>query len=137
MTIKDCIDNLVTRNEELNNFIETINQQNDADEALTKYLDYLNETNYNSALSLSFSYVLQMSNDPTLFQQFELTDIERLYDSYLKLFDRCSDIYIDAANFADTIIDNKGKAKEIVETGISKMKIQLAELEDLKKNLNT
>jgi len=137
MTIKDCIDKLVTRNEELNNFIETINQQNDADEALTEYLDYLNETNYNSALSLSFSYVLQMSNDPTLFQQFELTDIERLYDSYLKLFDRCSDIYIDAANFADTIIDNKGKAKEIVETGISKLKIQLAELEDLKKNLNT
>ena len=137
MTIKDCIDNLVTRNEELNNFIETTNKTNDADKALAEYLDYLNETNYNSALSLSFSYVLQMSSDPTLFEQFELTDIERLYDSYLRLFDRCSDIYIDAANFADAIINNKGKAKEIVETGISRLRIQLAELEDLQKDLNT
>lgn len=137
MTIKDCIDNLVTRNEELNSFIEKTNMQSDADKALKEYLDYLRETNYNSALSLSFSYVLQMLNDPTLFTQFELTDIERLYDSYLELFDRCSDIYIDAANFADAVMDNNQKAKKIVEAGISKLKIQLAELEDLQRDLNT
>ena len=137
MTVKDCIDNLVGRNEELNSFVEATYKKNDADRALTDYVNYLNETNYNSALSLQFSYVLQMSNDPTLFEQFELKDIERLYDSYLKLFDKCSEIYIDAANFADTVMNDKSRAKQVVEIGISKLKIQLAELEDLEKDLNS
>lgn len=136
MTVKDCIDKLVARNEELNTFIEATNKKNDADKALTDYVNYFNETNYNSALSLQFSYVLQISNDSALFEQFELEDIERLYDSYLELFDKCSDVYIDAANFSDAIMDNKFRAKEIVEMGISKLKIQLAELEDLAKDLN-
>lgn len=137
MTIKDCIDNLIARNGELNSFIETTNKSNNADKALTEYINYLNDRNYNSALSLQFSYVLQMSNDPTLFEQFELKDIGRLYDSYLELFDKCSDVYIDAANFSDAIMDNKIRAKEIVKTGVRKLKIQLAELEELEKDLNT
>jgi hypothetical protein len=136
MTVKDCIDKLVARNKELNSFIEAANKKNDADKALTDYLNYLAEVSYNSALSLQFSYVLQMSRDPTLFEQFELRDIERLYDSFLELFDNCSDIYIDAANFADAIMDNKDRAMEIIETGISKLKTQLAELEELQKDLN-
>lgn len=137
MTVKDCIDNLVAQNEEMNRFIEATNKKNDADKALTDYVNYFNETAYNSALSLQFSYVLQMSSDPIRFEQFELKDIARLYDSYLELFDKCSDVYIDAANFSNAVMDNKSRAKEIVEIGISKLKIQLAELEDLAKDLNT
>ena len=53
------------------------------------------------------------------------------------LCDKCSDVYIDAANFSDAVMDNKSKAKEIVEIGIRKLKIQLAELEELEKDLNS
>ncbi len=42
---------------------------------------------------------------------------------------------IDAANFAEAVMDDKIKAKQIVDIGISKLKTQLTELEDLQKEL--
>ncbi len=136
MDIKECIINLVTKNKEIQTFIYETNKKS-ADDALLDYVNYIKQSNYNSGLSLSFAYVLQFGSDPTLFEQYELKDIQLLYDSFMDLNNYCLDIYIDAANFAEAVMDDKIKAKQIVDIGISKLKTQLTELEDLQKELDS
>lgn len=136
MDIKECIINLVSKNKEIQTFIHETNKKN-ADDALLDYVNYIKESNYNSGLSLSFAYVLQFGSDPAIFEQYELNHIQLLYDSFTDLNNYCFDIYIDAANFAEAVMDDKIKAKQIVDIGIDKLKTQLTELEELRKELNS
>ena len=130
MEVKDYIDKLASRNREVHNFIEQTFKKTDADKAIVDYCSHLKHAEYNSGLSLSYANVLQFCSDPKLGEQFEGNDIEKLYDSLLQLNKYCSDIYIDAANFA-LRLGNKRKAQQIIEMGIVKLKTQLAELENL------
>jgi hypothetical protein len=136
MNLKDAIDNLIRQNREMNDFLDTANN-NHADDALVNYENFLKQSNYNAALSLYFANVLQFASNPELSDQFEMKDIEQLYDSFLELNEKCSDIYIDAANFADETLNNKIKAKEIAERGIERLQVQIAELEELLKDVST
>lgn len=43
---------------------------------------------------------------------------------------------IDAANFADAVMDNKQKAKKLVNEGIKQLEVQLKELKELSTLLN-
>lgn len=136
MNLKECINNLTAANKNAKDFIEATNKKG-ADDALLNYVDYIKQSNYNSGLSLQFAYVLQFCSDPTLFEQYELKDIQLLYDSFINLNNYCLDIYIDAANFAEAVMDDKVIAKQIVDIGIRKLKTQLAELQELEKELNS
>ena len=127
MNLKDSLDKLIISNKEACAFIKKTNEQS-ADTAIKDYSEYLLKTNYNSGLSLSFAYLLQFGSDPTIYEQYELKDIELLYESFIELNNYCLDIYIDAANFAEAVLDNKVRARQIVDIGINKLKIQLAEL---------
>ena len=109
MLVKVSIDKLISQNRELLNFIKKTSNKN-ADDAIVNYSHFLKQSNYNAALSVQFANLLQLSNDSSLYGQFELKDIESLFDSFLELNQYCSDIYIDAANFADTVMDDKQKA---------------------------
>jgi hypothetical protein len=136
MTLKNCIDNFIAENEAANNFIEENNKKN-ADEGVIDCVNCLNESKYNSLLGLSFANKLQLLNDPFLVEQFELKDIELLYDNLLALNEKYLNIYVDAAYFADSVLDNNNRAKEIVEIGINKLQKQLLELEELQKKLSS
>ena len=130
MNLKDTIHNLARQNKELNAFIDTAFNQN-ADDSIVDFVNFLNLSGYNSIISLYFAHVLQSASDPKLSEQFDLEDIELLYESFLVLNDKCSDIYIDAANFAESVLNNKTKAKQIAEYGIERLQIQINELKEL------
>ncbi len=130
MTIRDNIQKLIKQNREVDGFLETASS-NHADDALIDYLNFLKQSGYSGAMSLYFANLLQFVSDPDLSEQFGAEDIEQLYDSFLKLSEKCSDIYIDAASFADHTLNDKAKAKRIAELGIKRMQIQIAELEAL------
>jgi hypothetical protein len=136
MNLKDVIHNLIKQNKEVSAFLETANNGH-ADYALVTYANFLTQSSYNAALSLYFANTLQFASDPEISEQFEPKDIEELYDSLLTLNEKCSDIYIDAANFADDTLNNKIKAKEIAEIGIKRLQIQIAELEELLKDVGS
>jgi len=135
MLVKETIARLVQRNQEVMAFIKEANRSGNPDAAIAAYANFLERSNYNSSLSLSFTYVLQLGNAPVLIDQFELIDIEKLYDSIIELNSEWGDAYIDAAHFADAVMNNKQKAKELVGNGIAELEAQLKELKELSKSL--
>lgn len=136
MLVKETIAKLIQKNQEVKTFIKAANRSGNADEAIIAYTNFLEQSNYNSSLSLSFTYLLQLGNDPALIKQYDLDDIEKLYDSIIELNSEWASAYIDAANFADAVMDNKQKAKELVEEGIEQLEEQLKELKELSRSLD-
>jgi hypothetical protein len=137
MTIKNSIDNLINHNAEVGDFIKASYQGKGADQVIIEYVDFLKKSNYNSALSLSFANLLQFCSDPTLEEQFENSDIQRLFESLLVLYEQHSKLLIDAAKFEHERMNNRLKAKQIVEKGINELEVQLKELRELAEDLNS
>jgi len=135
MLVKETIAKLIQKNQEVKTFIEEANSTGNPDAAIAAYANFLEQSNYNSSLSLSFTYVLQLGNDPVLIEQYELNDIEKLYDSIIEVNSEWVDAYVDAANFADAVMNNKQKAKDLVVNGIAQLEAQLKELKELSRSL--
>ncbi len=135
MLAKDAIDKLINRNRDIVNFIKQ-NSNINADEAIVNYSNNFSILNCDSSISVQFAHLLQFSSDSTLYGEYELKDIELLFDSFLELHQYSSDVYIDAANFADAVMNDKHKAKQIIEIGIKNLQTQLSELQEIKKELD-
>lgn len=135
MTVKQSINQLVAKNKEVVDFIERTFRKSDADAAIADYCNYLGQSGHDSSLSLHFADCLKSASNPELWEQFELTDIELLYDSFLELSRYILDIHIDAASFAADVLNDKQKARKIIESGMDVLKIQLSELQNLAKEI--
>lgn len=135
MLVKECIDKFVEKNSEIKQFIKDAYRKG-ADDAIVDFAQFLEQSNYNSALGLFFASALQLGDAPSVYEQYELKDIERLYDSLIEVNESFVDLYTDAANFADAVMDDQSKAKKIIELGINKLKAQLEELQQLSDSID-
>jgi hypothetical protein len=131
-TLKKLIDSFIMQNEVILEFLETTGRDYEqADHVLPKFADLLNRTNFNAALGTDFANILQLSDDKKNFEQFELSDISRLFASLLKVQEFNLDTYVEAAHFESAIMDNKEKATSIAKNGIQKAKNKIDELQRL------
>lgn len=136
MTLKDNIDNLISQNDAALAFIKSTYSAG-ADEALLMYAEYLQQPSNCSIVCLPFAHTLQFASDPVLADQFEPKDVERLYDSFLTLSNLYLNAFADAASFLHHTSSSKEKAKDILKTGIHKFRMQLADLEEMLKDMDS
>ncbi|PTX18806.1 hypothetical protein C8N40_10595 [Pontibacter mucosus] len=138
MTIKEAINNIIERNEEMSRFLE--DEGNDysldvVDIAASKYVELLQKWNFNLGLGSYFANILLVLNDEKLITQFDLQDVRKLYESLLD-FQECNlDNYVDLAHFEHAIMDNSEHAKQITLNGIMMAKRKIEELESLLKHI--
>ena len=137
MTIKNLVDNFINQNDKIQTFLEDVGSDyKNADKIIPQFVDTLNQTQFNSSLGLDFANVLQLTNDKTLIDQYELTDIQRLFDSLLRFEKLNLDLYVDTAYFEWAVMDNVEKAKEIINLGINNGLQKIAELKKLLDDIN-
>lgn len=120
--IKDIIDNFICQNALVSDFLEgTRLKQNDtnSDGAIEEYKKIIVDTNYNVATGLNFAMMLQLLDDERIIRQFELSDVERLFNSLMETDTSNLDNYIEAAHFQYNVLDNEIKAKEILSRGLA------------------
>jgi len=130
--VKNIIADLINQNNIVFNFLETSGRDYDnADKLIPAYIDLLTKTHFNAALGLDFANLLQLSNDKTIFEQYDLKDISSLFDSLIKLQDFNLDTYVDAANFQWAVMDDADKAERIAKDGIERAQQKIAELRQL------
>lgn len=67
----------------------------------------------------------------TSFEQYELSDISKLFASLLKVQNFNLDTYVDPARFEWGVMDDKDKATAIVSEGIQRAKEKIEELQRL------
>jgi hypothetical protein len=65
----------------------------------SQFNDFLVRSQFNVALGLDYSRVLQLSNTEEIFNQFDLDDISRLYSSLLEIQKFNLDAFVEATNF--------------------------------------
>lgn len=119
--IKDIIDNFIYQNTSVTNFLKgTRLKQNDtnSDGVIEEYKKIIVDTNYNVATGLNFAMLLQLLDDEKIIRQFELSDVERLFDSLMETDTSNLDNYIEAAHFQYNVLNNEIKAKEILNKGL-------------------
>ena len=86
-------------------------------------------SNYNLVLINPFIELLQFLNNEKFINQFELDDIERLYDSLLKF--KFIEYYIEASYFIWAVQDKKDKALKIAEIGLKLIEKKRCEMKEL------
>lgn len=135
--LKQIIDDFINQNNSIAAFIsETNDLYQDRKEVIPMFVDKLKATQFNAELAISFTQILQMSDNKKFYTQFELEDIRRLYDSTLKLQETNIEGYIEAAYFEFSVMDNAPKAKEIITNGIEMATRKLKELKSLLDQIN-
>lgn len=136
--IKDIIDKLIHQNASVSGFLEdnSLGQgDTDSDGLIRQYKNFIVDSNYNIGTGLRFGLILQLANDEEIIRQYELSDIERLFDSLIETQTDNLDNYIEAAHFQYNVLDNKVKAKEILNKGLAVANAKRKELQDLLNNI--
>ena len=86
-------------------------------------------SNYTLVLINPFIELLQFLNNEKFINQFELDDIERLYDSLLKF--KFIEYYIEASYFIWAVQDKKDKALKIAKIGLKLIEKKRCEMKEL------
>ena len=81
--ISDLINHFIIVNEKNLKELKNLNIEK-SDEMINDFIHFIEESNYNLVLINPFIELLQFLNNEKFINQFELDDIERLYDSLLK-----------------------------------------------------
>lgn len=137
MTVREIIDIYTKHNFDILNFLSNARHDfENPDKIIPLFIEKLKLTQYNSALAIDFLMLLQLSDDKTIFDQYDLEDIKGLFDSIVKLEENNLDIYIEYAHFELAVMDNRNKASELVTIGLTKAKQKIEELESLQKSIN-
>ncbi len=130
--MKELIEDFIKQNEIIVDLLDNSSQDYaKADKIIPLFANKLRQTRFNPALGLEFAKLLQLSNDKEIFEQYNLTDISKLFESLLSLQDSSLDTYIDAAYFEWSVMDNIDKAKDIITAGLDKAMKQTSELKQL------
>lgn len=137
MTIKEILDNYVNHNLDNLKFLkDSITDYEDSDKKILLFINKLKQTQYNPAFGINFIDLLQLSNDKTIFNQYDFEDIRNLFESLIKLEEYNLDVYVEYAHFEWTIMDNKNKAIELITIGMEKSKQKMDELERLRNSID-
>lgn len=136
MTIQEHIEAFINQNESVQKFLNSIQDFENEDVLIPAFCNFLVETKYNAALGINFLMSLQLLNDPKNHDQFDLTDLRKLFDSLLSLQPYELNMYVEAAHFEWAIMDDEVKAKEMIDSGIEKAKAKIEELEKIRAEIN-
>jgi hypothetical protein len=132
-TMNNFIDDFIDQNEKVTTFLEQVAQDcENADKNFATFKDYLIDTKYNTALGICLANFLQCLGEKDNCADLELIDISRLFDSLIKTQEFNIDTYVEAGHFEWAVMDNKHKAIEIINNGLTKAN---AKMQDLKKLL--
>ncbi len=135
--MKKLIDDFIKQNDTIHGFLDTTGRDyENANKVLPLFADFLRQTKFNAALGVDFGNLLQLSNDSNTFEQYDLSDISKLFTSLLKVQDFNLDTYVDSAHFEWSVMDNSDKAKSIASEGIQKAKEKIEELQRLLNTIN-
>jgi hypothetical protein len=137
MTIKTLINDCIKQNNKLLSFLNSsVIDDKNTDGLIIKFKRNILKTHYNPVLCAEFASLLQLSNDPKIFEQYELEDISRLFDSLIELDKTNLSYYYEAASFELAIKDNPEKASELIEKGLEFARNKIDELNTLKTKIN-
>ncbi len=126
--ISRVIDHFITNNDKNLRELKNLDIEK-SDDMINDFILFIEESNYNFVLINPFIELLQFLNNENFINQYELDDIERLYDSLLKF--NFIEYYIEASYFIWAVQDKKDKALKIAELGqrlITEKKKELDEL---------
>ena len=135
--LKDIIEKFIRQNNSVARFVKDASElYQDGQDILPSFIDKLGETNFHSELGNSFAEILQLSDEPEVYEQFELSNISRLYDSLRELQESNIDTFIDSGYFEFSVMDNSSKAQEITMEGLKMAKEKVQALEELLKQID-
>ena len=141
MNLKEIIDSFIVNNEHVSKAtaktLAGFKDLKDPDKILLEFSDNIIKSKYNPALGISFTTFLQLANDKKLTDQFTLEDVRGLFNSLLNLQEYNLEVYAEAANFEWSVMDDSGKAKEIIIAGIARAKQRIQQLEELLTEINS
>ena len=126
--ISDLINHFIIVNEKNLKELKNLNIEK-SDEMINDFIHFIEESNYNLVLINPFIELLQFLNNEKFINQFELDDIERLYDSLLKF--KFIEYYIEASYFIWAVQDKKDKALKIAEIGLKLIEKKRCEMKEL------
>jgi len=138
MTIKETINNYTQHNLENADFLERSARENaDPDKRIPLFKEKLKQTQFNPALALDFASLLQLSDDSTNYDQYDLDDMRKLFDSLVLLQPYNLDVYVEYAHFEWSVMNNKNKAEELIAIGVAKANEKVEALNELQQSINT
>jgi hypothetical protein len=130
--LTNFLDNFIKQNEKVLNYLEQLDSElENSDQIIAEFKEFLSQTNYNPALGLGIISYLQLLNKKENYSDFELSDINRLLESLIKLQKYNLDIYVEAGYYEWAVLDNKDKALEILKTGLEKANQKTAEIQKI------
>lgn len=130
--IKDVIDSFIRHNDAIIKFLESDGRsEENKEEQIPMYAAILRETRFNPALGLDFASVLLFTEDPGIFDEFELSDVRALFGSLMRLQEFNLENYTEAAHYEWTVMNNAETAKKIIGDGIEKARQKMEELSEL------
>jgi hypothetical protein len=128
----ELINQFIKQNEAVLEFLEhSRSYYKEADEFIPQFNDFLQRAKFNIALGQDYANILQLSNDEDISGQYQLEDIQRMFDSMLKLQPYNLDSFVDAANFEYSVMDDNAAARKIAEAGIRNAQQKIEELQTL------
>jgi len=108
----------------------------DVDTVLPAFESVLEEEKYNSILGSFYVSILQLTNNDDIISQYDLNDLEKLYECLLGLYKTDLNLFIDSAYFQWNVLDNPDKAQKIIQTGVKVGEEKIAELITLLKEID-
>ncbi len=128
----ELINQFIKQNEAVLEFLEHASSYyKEADYFIPQFNDFLQRAKFNIALGQGYANMLQLSNDEDVSGQYQLEDIQRMFDSMLKLQPYNLDCFVDAANFQYSVMGDNAGARNIAEEGIRNALQKIEELQTL------
>ncbi len=130
--IKEVIDSYIRHNDAIIRFLESDGRsEENKEEMIPMYATILRETRFNPALGLDFASVLVFTENKSIFDEFELSDIRALFSSLIRLQEYNLENYTEAAHYEWAVMNNAETAKGIIESGMEKARQKMDELTEL------
>ena len=126
--ISRVIDHFITNNDKNLRELKNLDIEK-SDDMINDFILFIEESNYNLVLINPFIELLQFLNNEKFINQFELDDIETLYDSLLKF--KFIEYYIEASYFIWAVQDKKDKALKIAKIGLKLIEKKRCEMKEL------
>jgi hypothetical protein len=128
----ELINQFIKQNEAVLEFLEhSRSYYKEAGYFIPQFNDFLQRAKFNIALGQGYANMLQSSNDEDISGQFQLEDIQRMFDSMLQLQPYNLDAFVDAANFEYSVMADNAGARKIAEAGIRNAEQKIEELQTL------
>lgn len=134
--MKELIQANINRLQAIKAVLENTPVQNEPDNSLNALTTFIRTHGADSALTIRFASLLQLSNDDALISTFDLHDIGDLYSALLEASPDNIEYCIEAAYFFDFVLGNNQQGKALAGRAQILLIQQQEELEMLITSLN-